>query len=149
MPVTLRYQFAPSLSRLHEHNPERYVGTHKMILGSPPFQVNQKGWGLLSGGPGAACERCHAMTDGQIHPLNKSGVESSRETQPLQTNLESVPCPQTHHRRNSHQLTTPVAFLHLTIDQLRRHLPLECFPPSATHLKPVSKMGGEGIEIHI
>src|SRR6266849_1106551 len=123
------------------------MGTHNMILGSPPFQVNQKVWGRLRRSPGAACQRCHPVSDGQIHPLNKSGVQPSRETQSLQGDLESVPCPKAHHMRDSHQLATPVAFLHLTVYQLRRHLPLACFPPWATHLKPVSKMGGQGIEI--
>jgi hypothetical protein len=51
--------------------------------------------------------------------------------------------------RDARQLAPPVAFLHLTVDQLRCHLPLECFLASATHLKPASKMGGQGIEIEI
>ncbi len=62
---------------------------------------------------------------------------------PRPRNFEICLCPEAHHRRDSHQFATPVAFLHLTVYQLRRHLPPKCFPPSATHLKPVSKMGGE------
>jgi hypothetical protein len=56
---------------------------------------------------------------------------------------EGSPCSKAHHVREAHQLATPGAFLHLTVDQLRRHLPLEYFPPSATHLKPVSEKGRE------
>jgi hypothetical protein len=89
------------------------------------------------------------MADRQIHPLDESGVESSREAQSLQSGLEICQCPQAHDRRDSHQFASLVAFLHLTVDQLRRHLPPKCFPPSATHLKLVSKMGGQGIEIQI
>jgi hypothetical protein len=89
------------------------------------------------------------MSDGQIHPLNKSRVESSRETQFLQGRRERSVCSKTHHRRDAHQLATPGAFLHLTVDQIRRHLPPEYFPPSATYLKPLSKMGREGIEVQI
>jgi hypothetical protein len=58
-------------------------------------------------------------------------------------------CSKAHHVRDAHQLATPVAFLHLPVDQLRRHLPPEYFPPSATHLKPVSEMGSQGIEIDV
>ena len=53
------------------------MGTHKMIVSSPPFQVGQQLWGLLGGGPGATRQRCHPMADGQIDPLDKSGVQSS------------------------------------------------------------------------
>jgi hypothetical protein len=65
-----------------------------MIIGSPPFHVGQQLWGLLSGRPGAACQRCHAMSDGQIHPLDESGVESSREAQSeAQATLRASPVP--------------------------------------------------------
>ncbi len=40
-------------------------------------------------------------------------------------------------------------FLHLTIDQSSRHLPPKRFPPSPTHLEPLSKMGRERIEVDI
>ncbi len=52
-----------------------------MILGSPAFQVGQQLWGGLRRGPCAACQRCHPLADGQIHSLDTSGVESTRETQ--------------------------------------------------------------------
>ena len=120
-----------------------------MIVGSPPLEMGEQVWGLLRRSPGATSQRGYSMSDSQIHPLNESGVESSRVTQSLQGNFEICLCPEPHHRRDSHQLATPVAFLHLTVDQLRCHLPSEYFPPSATHLKPVSKMGGQGIEIYI
>jgi hypothetical protein len=55
----------------------------------------------------------------------------------------------THHRREAHQLATPGAFLHLTGDQIRRHLPSEDFPPKAPHLEPVSEMGRYGIKVHV
>jgi hypothetical protein len=57
--------------------------------------------------------------------------------------FESGFCQEAHHRRDSRELATPGAFLHLTRDQLRCHLPPACFPASATHIKPVSNMGGE------
>jgi hypothetical protein len=50
-----------------------------VIVGAPPLQMGEQGWGLLRRRPGAAGERCYPMSDGQIHPLNKSGIESSRE----------------------------------------------------------------------
>jgi hypothetical protein len=50
-----------------------------MIVGSPPLQVGQELWGLLCCGPGVTCQRCHSMADGQIHPLDKSGIQASGE----------------------------------------------------------------------
>ena len=62
-----------------------------MIVRSPPFQMGQQLWGLLGSGPGAACQRRHAMSHRQIHPLDKSRVQPSREAQSLQGDLESLP----------------------------------------------------------
>jgi hypothetical protein len=98
--VALRRQLAPSLSWLHEGYPEGSVWTHKMIVSPPPLQVGKELWGGLRGGPGATRQSCHSMTDGQIHPFNKSGVESSREPQSLQSNGEICLCPKPHHRRD-------------------------------------------------
>ncbi len=114
-----------------------------MIRSPPPFQVNQQLWGLLSGRPGAACERCHAMSDRQIDPFNEGGVQPSREAQSLQGVLESGPCPQAHHVCDAHELTPPVVFLYLPVDQLRCHLPLAYSPPSLDYFKPLAKMGRE------
>jgi len=120
-----------------------------MIIGSPPFQVCQQLWGGLRRGPGATRQRCHPMADGQIHSLDKSGVESTRETQSLQGDFESCLCPKAHLVRDPHQLTPTVAFFHLAIDQVRRYLPLKRFPPSTSHFLPLAKMGCEGIEVQI
>src|SRR5579859_8108864 len=51
--------------------------------------------------------------------------------------------------RNPHQLAPLVAFFHLPINQSWRHLPLACFPPSTSHIEPLSKMGGQGVEVQI
>ena len=79
LPVALRHQFAPPPWRLRECHSQCVVRTHKVVIGSPPFQVCKQMWGLLSRRPGAACERCHAMSDSQIHPLNESRVQPPRE----------------------------------------------------------------------
>ena len=50
-----------------------------MVVGAPPFQVSEQVRGLLSRGPGATSQRGYSMSDGQIHPLNEGGVQSSRE----------------------------------------------------------------------
>ncbi len=120
-----------------------------MIIGSRPLQVGQQLWGLLGGSPGATRQCCHPVTDGQIDPLDESGIQPSREAQFLQGDCESSLYPQTHYVRDSHQLAPPVAFFQLAIDQARRYLPLAYMPPSLNHLKPVSKMGREGIEVQI
>ena len=54
-----------------------------MVVGSPPFQMGQQLWSLLGRGPGAACQSRHAMADRQIHPLNESCVQPSREAHSL------------------------------------------------------------------
>ncbi len=51
--------------------------------------------------------------------------------------------------RDPNQLAPSVAFLHLAVDQPRRHLPLASMPSLAINLEPVSKMGCESIEIQI
>ena len=89
------------------------------------------------------------MTDAQIHPFNEGGVQPSREAHPLQGTRESSLCPKAHYRRDLNQLASPVAFLHLAIDQASRHLPPTCYSPLMTHLKPLAKMGREGIEVQI
>src|SRR6266436_2241608 len=120
-----------------------------MIISSPPFQVGEELRSLLNCGPGAACQCCHSMTDSQWSPLDKSSVEPPREAQSLQGSLESYACSKTHHLRDPHQLAPPKDFLHLTIKQLCRHLPLICFPPTMIHLAPLSKMGRQGVEVQI
>ncbi len=125
------------------------MGAYEMIVGSPPLEMSQQLWGLLSGGPGATSQRRYSMTDAQINPFNKSGVEPSREAHPLQGDREICLCPEAHHLRDPRQLTPPIAFFHLAVDQTRRHLPSMCFPPSLNHLKPLAEMGRESIKVHI
>ena len=120
-----------------------------MIVCSPPFQVGQQLWGELRRGPGATRQRRYSMTDGQIDPLDESGVQPPREAHPLQGDGEICLCPETHHRRDPRQLTPPVAFLHLAVDQTRRHLPPTCYPPSTTFCEPLSKVGREGIKVQV
>jgi hypothetical protein len=120
-----------------------------MIVRSPPALVGQQLWGELRRGPGATSQRRYSMTDGQIDPLDKSSVESSREAHPLQGEREICLCSQAHHVRDPYQLAPPIVFLHLAIDQARRHLPPMCYPPSMTRLSPLAKMGREGIKVQI
>src|SRR6266516_4695617 len=79
LPIALRQTVAPSFSRLHEPHPQRGMGADKMIIRAPPLQMGEQVWGLLRSGPGPSRERCHAVTDRQIQPLNESRVESARE----------------------------------------------------------------------
>jgi len=68
---------------------------------------------------------------------------------PRPSDRESGLCSKAHHRRDPNQLAPLVAFFHLTVDQTRRHLPLAYMPPSLNHLKPLAKMGCEGIKVQI
>jgi hypothetical protein len=87
-----------------------------MIVGSPPFHVSQELWSELRRSPRATRQRCYPMADGQIHPLDKSGVQPSREAHPLQGVREICLCSQAHHRRDANQLAPLVAFFHLAVD---------------------------------
>ena len=89
------------------------------------------------------------MTDRQVHPFNKSGVQASREAESLQGDLESGLCPQAHHMRDLDQLTPSVTFLYLAVDQARCYLPSTGLPPPMPYLEPVSKMSCQGIEVQI
>ena len=89
------------------------------------------------------------MTDRQIQTLDKSGIQSPREAHPLQGGREICLCPQAHHLRDPRQLTPPIAFFHLAVDQTRRHLPSMCFPPSLNHLKPLAEMGRQSIKVQV
>src|SRR5438045_3270501 len=48
---------------------------------APPFQAGQELWGGLSLRPRATRQRCHSLTDSQLDPLNKSGVQPPLEAQ--------------------------------------------------------------------
>ena len=50
-----------------------------MVVRAPPFQMGQQLWSLLGSRPDETCESGHPMADGQIHALNKSRVQASRE----------------------------------------------------------------------
>jgi hypothetical protein len=106
-------------------------------------------WGLLCRRPGSASQRCYTMADGQIHALNKSRVQPPREAQVLQSPFEICLCPQAHQVRDAHQLTPPIVFLHLAVDQACCYLPLTHVPASTMSYEPLSEMGREGIEVQI
>ncbi len=125
------------------------MGTHKMRVGSPPFQVGQQLWGGLRRGPGSTRRRRSSMTDSQIDLLDKSGVQPSREALPLQGERENCLFPETHHVRDPQQLAPTVAFLHLAVYQARLHLPSAHFPPSMIQREPLSKMGRESIKVQV
>jgi hypothetical protein len=78
-PIALCQQSAPSLSWLHESHAQGVVRTDKMVVRSPPLQMGQQLGSLLRSGPGPSCQSRHAMAHGQIHPLDKRRVQSSRE----------------------------------------------------------------------
>jgi hypothetical protein len=67
----------------------------------------------------------------------------------LQGAFEICLCSKTHHVRDAHELAPPVAFFHLAVDQVFRHLPPTHGVPSPSLFSPCPKMGRERIEIHI
>ena len=57
----------------------------------------------------------------------KAVFNRPEKTNPMHRDFEIRQCLQAHYRPDSHQLATSVAFLHLTVDQLRRLLPTFVF----------------------
>jgi hypothetical protein len=51
--------------------------------------------------------------------------------------------------RDPYQLASPVAFLHLAVDQPRCYLPLAHGAPSVNHLEPLTKVGRERIKVEV
>ena len=104
--------------------------------------------------PAGRWPRCDAPAqppdDGRSDsPLDEGGVQPSREAHSLQSEREISLCPQAHHVRDASELTPPVAFFHLAIDQACRYLPLACFPPSTIQREPVAKMGRQRIKVQV
>ena len=100
----------------------------------------------------AQVRRANAATrisDGQVHTLDKGGIELSREAYRLQGTCEIFLGPQPHHVRHLNHLPPSVAFFHLAVEQARCHLPPAYLAPSSTHLSPLSKMSREGIKVQI
>jgi hypothetical protein len=89
------------------------------------------------------------MTHRQIHPFDKSRVQPTREAQSLQGDCEICSCPEAHHVRDANQFAPTVAFFHLTVDQISRHLPLSHHPPATTSCEPVAKMGCQSIKVQV
>lgn len=89
------------------------------------------------------------MPNGQIHALNKSGVQPARKAQPLQGCFKRGICPQAHDVRDLYQLPSLVPFLDLAIDQTRRYLPSVDVSPAMSPFLPLSKMSCQRIEVHI
>jgi hypothetical protein len=77
--VALRQTFATSLAWLHERYSKGVVRSYEVIVGSPALQMGEQRWGLLRRCPGATSQCGYPMADGQIHPLDESGVQPSRE----------------------------------------------------------------------
>jgi hypothetical protein len=89
------------------------------------------------------------MSDRQIHPFNKSGVQPPRKAQFLQGGCESCICPQTHHVYDARHLAPPVAFFYLAVDQTWLHLPPAHVAPSTTDREPVAEVGCQCIKVEI
>ncbi len=67
------------------------------------------------------------MADSQIHPFDKSGVQPTREAQPLQAGRDICLCPQAHHVGHPNQLAPKVS----SFSPDRRSAPL---PPATDAL---------------
>ena len=68
---------------------------------------------------------------------------------PCQATVRSASVPRRITCETRTSLRQRSTFLDLTVDQLRRHLPPAHAAPSTTHLEPLTKVGGEGIEVQI
>jgi hypothetical protein len=68
---------------------------------------------------------------------------------PRSRGFESVLCPKAHHMRDAHELASPVAFFHLAVNQTWLHTPPAHGAPTITQREPLTKVGGERIEVQM
>ena len=59
-----------------------------MIVRAPPFDMQEQMFGVLSQRPGLAHQGSNTSADGQIDPLNESGLNEGRRVILLQKRIE-------------------------------------------------------------
>jgi len=136
--IALRQQSASSLSWLHKRHAQRSMGTHKMVVGTPPLQIGQQLRGRLCGGPGPAGQSCPPAFR-MVRFTRSIKAVFSRPEKPIPCKEARISglCPEPHYVRDSHQLAPPVDCLHLTIVQIRCYLPSKGFAPTTPHRSKV------------
>jgi len=82
-----------------------------------------------------------------LDALDKGGVQLSAQAQPSECRVERRARRAAQHVRDPHQPSPSIAFLDLTIDQLRRYLPPP--RPSSDPCHPLPEMGRQGLEIEV
>src|SRR6266511_6131327 len=127
--VSLRPAFATPIHGLSEPHTERLVRAHEMVVGPPPFEMQQQLRCLLHGCPCPPNEGRHALPQRQIHPLDKGGVQPP--TQPkLREGISQCRMRSTaHHVPDPHHLPAPIGLFDLPVNQLGCDLPLAGLPP--------------------
>lgn len=118
-----------------------------MIVGPPPFEMEQELWCRLRRRPTAADQSGNTLSQGQVHAFNKGRIEPLAQPQPAEGGSQLLRCPTAHPLGYAHQSAPPIDLLDLTIDQPCCHLPVAC--PSSLSLHPFPKMGCECIEVQI
>ena len=109
--VSVGHPLATSFARLRKCHSQRFVRAYEMRVSSPPCEVSQQMWRLLDGGPGATRQCCHPRTHREMHPLDASGVQPSRQAEFLQGGLQSGLCPKAPHVRHTNQPGDPANML--------------------------------------
>ena len=64
------------------------MGADEMIVSSPPLDMQEQMFGVLSQGPGLAHQRSDTPADGQIDTLNESGLNERSKAMLLQECIE-------------------------------------------------------------
>src|SRR5262249_13442442 len=89
--LALRLALAATFNRLRELHTERLVRANEVVVGAPPFEVQEQLRRVLQRGPAAAHQRRYALPHTQIHALDKRGSQPAAQAQPLQ-GREATPC---------------------------------------------------------
>ncbi len=64
------------------------MGTDEMVVRTPPFDMQEQMFGVLSQRPGLSHQRSNTSTDGQIDPFNESRLDELGKAIQLQERIE-------------------------------------------------------------
>jgi hypothetical protein len=103
-------------ARLPKPDTQRLVWADEVILGRPPFQMQQQLGRVLHRRPGAADKGRHTLPQRQVNPLDKRGVHPPAQPQSNERRSERSVRPTAHHLAEPHQLPPLIGLLHLAVD---------------------------------
>ena len=127
-PLSILAWPAPStaVERLDEGHTQGGMRPHKVVVATPPLEMNHQCWGCLRRRPRSPRQGRYTLPERQIHPFHKCCVQPPAQPQRAQCRSQVLCRAPTHGARHPHHLPPSIDFLDLSIDQAMHHLPLPC-----------------------